>query len=166
MKKTLVIIIIAVYIASIAVVNFFGLEIKNFEGVTYVSEIKCETVTVQNENPVTVYPVPNYNYNGGPLFIFDFIPSPDDAPYTTEDLSIITNPNAVQINCEALPHNADNSSVKFIYDEASMDGYVVFNELSRTFVFLRPNKVVTITIESTDGSNKSTKISIMGKVSN
>ena len=33
MKKTMVIIILVVFIASIAVVNFFGLEIKQFDGI-------------------------------------------------------------------------------------------------------------------------------------
>ena len=42
MKKTIVIVILVVYIASIAVVNFFGLKIKEFEGVEYVEEIRCD----------------------------------------------------------------------------------------------------------------------------
>ena len=56
MKKTMVIVILAVYIASIAVVNFFGLEIKQFDGITYVSDIICSSITVQNETPVTIEP--------------------------------------------------------------------------------------------------------------
>ena len=46
MKKTIVIVILVVYIASIAVVNFFGLAIKEFDGVEYVQEIKCNSITV------------------------------------------------------------------------------------------------------------------------
>ena len=56
MKKTFIIIILAVYIASIAVVNFFGLEIKIFDGITYVERIECATITIQNENAVTLEP--------------------------------------------------------------------------------------------------------------
>ena len=162
MKKTLVIIILAVYIASIAVVNFFGLEVKVFDGIKYVESIECSTITVQNENSVTLEP--KQQLHGKPLFIFDFIPAPEDAPYTTEDESIITNPNAVQVNYEVFPHLADETGVKFEYDTTAAEGVIVFHELSRTFVFLKPNKIITITVRATDGSNKSTQIQVMGRI--
>ena len=162
MKKTLVIIILAVYIASIAVVNFFGLKDQVFDGVTYVNAIQVTSITVQNENPVTIES--SSKLHGIPLYIFDFIPAPDGSSYTTDDLSIISNPNAVNINYEVFPHNADNTSVKFVYDKDSMAGSVVFDDLSKTFIFLRPNVIYTITIESTDGSLVKTQISIMGRL--
>ena len=164
MNKTLIIIILVVYIASIAIVNFFGLEIKVFDGITYVESIECATITVQNENPVTLEP--KQQLHGKPLFVFEFIPAPEDAPYTTEDESIITNPNAVQINYEVFPHLADETSVKFEYDLNAAEGVVVFHEVSKTFVFLKPNKIITITVRSTDGSNKSTQIQVVGRVPN
>ena len=71
MKKTIVIVLLVVYIASIAVVNFFGLEVKVFDGITYVQEIQCNSVTVQNEDPVTIES--KQNLGGKPLFLFDFI---------------------------------------------------------------------------------------------
>ena len=160
MKKTLVIVILGVYIASIAIVNFFGLEVKVFDGVTYVEEIQCTSVTVQNENPVTLEP--EYYIKDVPVFVFDFIPPPDGSNYTDSDESILANPNAVQINYEVLPHLADNTDVKFVFD-ANAKG-IVFHEASRTFIFLEANKIFTITLKSTDGSNKSTDIKIMGYV--
>ena len=164
MKKTIVIIILAVYIASIAIVNFFGLEIKGFDGITYVSSIQCDTVTVHNETPKDLMPT---NYIGPnrdiPLFVFDFIPAPGGTEYTSEAESVITNPNAVQINYEVKPHLADETGVRFEYDEAAMEGVAVFHEVSKTFVFLKPDTVFTITIKATDGSNKSTQVSIMGR---
>ena len=162
MKKTIVIIILLIYIASIAVVNFFGLEVKVFDGITYVETIQCNTITLRNENPVTLSP--KQTLGGKPLFIFDFVPAPEDQPYTDDDESIIANPNAIQINYEVLPHLADETGVKFEYDTEAMEGAVVFHELSHTFVFLKPNKVITITIKATDGSNKSTQICIMGRI--
>lgn len=160
MKKTIVILILVVYIASIAVVNFFGLEVKIFDGITYVESIQCATVTVQNENSVTLSPT--QYLNDIPLFIFDFIPASDGNPYTEDPESILSNPNAVQINYEVFPHLADETGVKFEYDSEAMDGSVVFHELSRTFVFLKPLKRIRITIRATDGSNKSTQIYVMG----
>ena len=162
MKKTILILILVVYIASIAVVNFFGLEVKVFDGIKYVESIKCSTITVQNENSVTLEA--KQQLHGKPLFIFDFIPASDDAPYTTDDESIITNPNAIQINYEVFPHTADEIGVKFEYDANAADGVVVFHEVSKTFIFLKPNKIITITIRSTDGSNKSTTIQVMGRI--
>jgi hypothetical protein len=167
MKKTLIIIILVVYIASIAVVNFFGLEIKVFDGTTYVESILCNTVTLQNENPIEITPSryrgPN---NDIPLFIFDFTPSPDGNPYTTDDESIIINPNVIQMNYEVLPHLADSTEVKFEFDTVAMEGVAVFHELSKSFIFLKPNKLFNVTIKATDGSNKSTTISIMGRIPN
>ena len=157
MKKTMVIVILVIYIASIAVVNFFGLEIKIFDGITYVESIECNSVTIQNENQVTLTPA--RDLNGIPLFIFEFIPSAD-GDYTIDEESILKNPNAVQINYEVFPHVADETGVVFEYDQSS--NVAVFHELSRTFTFLKPNKIFTVTIRSTDGSNKSTTISIVG----
>ena len=161
MKKTIVIILLVVYIASIAVVNFFGLEIKIFDGITYVEQIKCNTITVRNESAVTLEP--KQMLGGKPLFIFDFIPADEDNPYTTDAESIINNPNAVQINYEVLPHLANETGVKFEFDEETNADIVVFHELSRTFVFLKPNRAVTVTIRATDGSNVSTQIVLMGR---
>jgi hypothetical protein len=162
MKKTIVIILLVVYIASIAVVNFFGLEVKVFDGVTYVADIKCNTITVHNETPITVES--KQMLGGKPLFIFDFIPADEENPYTAEAESIINNPNAVQINYEVLPHLANETSVKFEYDKETNEGSVVFHELSRTFVFLKPNRAITVTIRATDGSNVSTQIVLMGRI--
>ena len=157
MKKTMVIIILVVFIASIAVVNFFGLEIKVFDGITYVEKIECNSITIQNENSVTL--TPQKELNGIPLFVFEFIPS-SDGEYTADEESILKNPNAVQINYEVFPHVADETGVVFEYDQNS--NIAVFHELSRTFTFIKPNKIFTITVRSTDGSNKSTTISVIG----
>ncbi len=162
MKKTIVIVILVVYIASIAVVNFFGLEIKVFDGITYVDEIYCESITIHNQEPVTLDP--KQNLDGKPLFMFDFISAPEDEPYTTDDESIVQNPNAVQINYEVFPHLADETGVIFEYDKDAMEGVVVFHEISRTFVFLQPNRAITVTIKAIDGSNKSTQVVIMGRI--
>ena len=161
MKKTIVIVILVVYIASIAIVNFFGLEIKVFDGVTYVDYILCDSITVQNENPVTLEPTQTLP-DGTPLFIFEFIPPAENAPYTAEEESIMANPNVVQINYEVFPHLANETGVTFEYDKDAMSGAVVFHELSHTFVFLKEKQMITVTIKAVDGSNQSKQIAIMG----
>ena len=165
MKKTIVIVILVVYIASIAVVNFFGLKIKEFDHVEYVSEIKCETITVLNENPVTlsaaVIPEPDEEGVSVPEFYFDFIPG----EYTADPANIAKNPNRIRLNYEVLPHTADGSKVGFVFkDTYDKDGnlLVQFDEATQTFVFLEPFIMVEVTIKSTDGSNVKTRIKMMG----
>ena len=164
MKKTIVIVILVVYIASIAVVNFFGLKIKEFDHVEYVQEIKCDSITVLNETPVTVSPyIPEPDANGIaiPEFYFDFIPG----TYTADAASIASNPNRVRLDYEVLPHAADGSNVGFVFqDTFDKDGNLLvdFDEATQTFVFLAPIEMIEVTLKSTDGSNIKTTIRIMG----
>ena len=156
MKKTIVVIILAVYIASIAIVNLFGLQIPEFDGVEYVQEIKCNSITVLNENPKS-YGVDKINEeNGLPEYRFAFI----DGKYTKDPESLASNPNVVRIDYEVLPHTADGSQVKYVFEEKA---YVHFDEATQTFVFLRNNRSLTVTIESTDGSNVKTTIVIKSR---
>ena len=164
MKKTIVIVILVVYIASIAVVNFFGLQIKQFDHVEYVQEIKCESITVLNENPVTVSPYPRPVKEGEkPIneFYFTFI----EGNYTSDPASLASNPNRVRLNYEVLPHLAENTKVTFVFDEQyDKNGnlLVQFDKETETFVFLQSYVLVEVTIKSTDGSNIKTTVKLMG----
>lgn len=163
MKKTIVIIILAVYIASIAIVNFFGLQIRIFDGVTYVSNIQCDTVIFHGDNSKVLTP---QQYTGKdkntPQFVFDFIPAPEGTEYTNDIDSLTNNPNVIQINYEVMPHLADAANVRFEYDEEA--GIAVYHELSGSFIFMKPNRSLTVTIRATDGSNVSTNIIIKGSL--
>ena len=165
MKKAIVVIILAVYIASIAVVNFMGLQVEIFDGITYVTSIQCDTVTFHGDNSKELQPSQWTGKDGNvPLFIFDFIEAPEGTTYTTDVDSLTANPNIIQINYEVMPHLADEAGIKFEYDEDA--GVAVFHELSGSFVFLKPDSTLTITIKATDGSNVSTKVSIKGRLAN
>lgn len=159
MKKTIVIIILAVYVASIAVVNFFGLETKMFDGITYVETIQCDSITLYAEGAEEIFP---YSYTGKnadiPLFKFNFIPSTDGS-YTADPESILKNPNYVQLNYHVFPNLVDDSGVTFEFDEDA--GTAIYHTSSRSFFFLKPNKILTVKIKATDGSNVSTQIAIM-----
>ena len=162
MKKTLVIIILAVYIASIAVVNFFGLQVRIFDGITYVSEIQCNTVTLLGENGRQIQPAQTLAdpmFGKVDVFIFDFIPSPDGEPYTMDNLE--SNPNIIQLNYEVWPHLADVQEVEFIYDKES--GVVVYHELSKSFIVLKSGEAFDIILKSADGSNITEKVKIFSR---
>ena len=165
MKKTIVIVILVVYIASIAVVNFFGLKIEEFDHVEYVQEIKCESITVLNENPVIVTPfIPEPDENGVsiPEFYFDFIPG----TYTSDPANMASNPNRVRLEYVVLPHTADAGlKVNFVCkDVVDGDGNLLidFDEETQTFLFLQSFEMIEVTLKSTDGSNIKTSIRIMG----
>ena len=93
---------------------------------------------------------------GLPEYRFEFI----NGKYTKDPESLASNPNVVRIDYEVLPHTADGSQVKFVFEEKN---YVHFDEATQTFVFLRNNRSLTVTIESTDGSNIKTTIVIKSR---
>lgn len=161
MKKLILIVTILIYVASIVVVNFFGLEIGVFDGITYVSSIQCDQVILRRGGATALTPV---SYNGNtPIFAFDFQPSADGNPYTYEDESIASNPNAIELDYVVFPYNADETTVRFEYDEAAIEGIAYFNKEIRTLVFLKADVGVTMTIVATDGSNVRTSLYIFAK---
>ena len=160
MKKTIVIIILAVYVASIAVVNFFGLEVRQFDSITYVTSSQCDSVIFHGDNSRKLEPTQFAGKDGNtPVFVFDFIPAKEGEPYTLENIT--DNPNIIQIQYEVMPHLASETDVKFEYDEDA--GVAIFHELSGSFIFLKSDVSITITIKATDGSNVSTQLRIKGR---
>ncbi len=157
MKKLILIVTILLYIGSILVINFFGLEILPFDGITYVSSIQCDQVILRRGN-VKLSPV-SYD-NNKPVFAFEFVPPENGGEYTEEDESINANTNVVELDYAVFPYNADSTSVRFEYDEVAAKGIVHFIESKRTLVFLKPDAGITITIVATDGSNVRTSLYI------
>lgn len=154
MKKTVVIAIILVYIASIVIVNFFGLEISIFDGNTYVSEIRCDNLYLQSENGGQI---PYKNERDGMKF-FSFEYDDSGEPYTKENIGF--NPNTVVLQYHVYPENANNKKVSFIYDETLAGEDWIFLKDKASVIFLAPQSSITVTIRSTDGSNKEEKIYI------
>lgn len=160
MKKAIVIVILVVYIASIAVVNFFGLEIKVFDKIVYVDSILCNSVIVRREGGGEILPDPE-PFNGLPVFTFAFIPPADGDAYTRDEESLAYNPNAVEIDYQVLPLNATNTHVTFIVDENSSIAY--FDASKKTAVFLKKG-MLKVTIEAVDGSGVRTQFYIRARV--
>lgn len=65
MKKSVVVLIGIIYIASIFVVGFFGMQIKAFDTIIYISDIECS-----NENVIA-------NPDGSKKIRFDYKPDGD-----------------------------------------------------------------------------------------
>jgi hypothetical protein len=157
MKKSMIIAIIVVYILSIIAVNFFGLEIKQFEGLTKVDSIEC-SIEVMRDDDTEVNKTENLSNTGRDYYTFNFI----QGVYTTEDESINTNPNVVLLDVRYFPANADNQMVKFSYDKEKAEKICVFDEAKHTLIFLKSG-AITVTVTTTDGSNKSQILIIHAK---
>ncbi len=166
MKKIVIVAIFAIYLASIVVVNFFGLEIAVFDGTVYSEKIEFEGLVLHKPDGSDEWFYPEHavsNLGGVPLFIIPFVPA-ESGEYTSDEGSLLSNPNAVEIRYRVLPDNADNKNVQFLYDDAAVAGSVVFREEIKSIVFLKPDKLITLTLVSADGKNRKTTIKVMAQI--
>ena len=151
MKKVIFILILVLSIASIAVINFFGLVI-NVEEKRYISKIELENLQIMDGDEVITVEDPDPMWSAqlkGDTYIFDFI-EPEDGAKSYDRELIDENPNAVYLNINILPDNADNKSLK-ISVAAGNESTVVIREDITTVYFLKKG-LVTITVEAMDGS--------------
>ena len=156
MKKTVIVVIFLIYIASIAIVNFFGLEISIFEGTNYVTHID---VTIRDREG-EILPVSKVLDDGTIVYKITFDGGEDAVKsYAPDDL---LNPNLFIITPHAYPDNANNTQVKVVYDEQSLAGraQIVDDGLQPQLWILVNLGQFTLDIHSTDGSNVSTKVQI------
>ena len=158
---------IIVFLAIIALMLNFT-SCKNhtptvYEEIVYASSITCNSATILNGENKQIEP--STVSNGIPIFVFDFIPNENGNIYTKSDTN---NPNVIQLNIEVLPHNANTQKIMFEYDEESYNDIIILREDINAFVFLVPNKLITVTVKTTDGTNISTTVKIicMKKINN
>ena len=179
MKKVVIVVILAVYLASIALVNFFGLKVSIFEGTTYVTEITVDRVVLHRDGDGTVQyfeddtGTPNYYFEFANLLKTGAEYSENDKiEYSESDESIIANPNTVLIDYKVNPGNASNKNVDFVFSQKigeednkvflGVNGSVkaVFLKDKHVLIILQPRFFVDITLRATDGSNVSTSICV------
>ena len=160
MRRTVVFLIFVVYIASILIVNFFGLNITIFKPSVYVSKIECYCLINRMEDE-KVYD-DAYLKNEIKYFTVPFIDNGSE--YNMDNLN--TNPNTYEIKVRVLPENANNKSYGFIYDESSIEGRVVVDEERGFVIFLKKNSGIKIKIIAEDGNNASENIYIFARLEN
>lgn len=155
MKKAIIIIICAIFIASIAIVNFFGLEVAIFQGFTYVNDIEITSLTVINGGDMyEIEPYKNDETNGVKTIYFRF-------KFVDEKTEDGVNPNMIKIDYAVRPDNADNKNIDFVYDEEAYENTIVFYKDLQTVEFLKANKSIEITLSTTDGHNVKKRIKIL-----
>lgn len=158
MKKTIIVIILAVYIASIAIVNFFGLEVTVADSETYISFIEIVDITnIKSDETLEYTREEGYEL---PIYQFDFVPPEDGESYTLENID--TNPNMLQINFLLMSNKDEimayeDGMIKIDYDNTQ--NVAVYDEELCVLVFLKP-VTITIYIRSTDLMGAVTAIDI------
>ena len=141
MKKVVVIIICVLFVASVLVVNFFGMKMAMFPTTKYVEKIECLTLTRSDGK--------EYKY------------TKIDVDGTYDENNIAENRNTFILNYRMFPDDADNKKPTFVYDKTAIQGAFVIREEMASVVVLRPNRGVYITIRSSDGSDRTERIYIV-----
>ncbi len=136
MKKSVIILIALIYVASVALVSFFGLQFKVFEEV-----IPVERVEITNE-------VDDHNDTWGDYIVINQPNEKGEVRY--------------QINYRVYPENATNTKVSFSYqakpeDCATIDEFGVVS-------FTKPGMIKVFVI-TTDGGDAQDTITILSTVS-
>lgn len=148
MKKSMIIAIIVVYIISIVAVNFFGLEMKDFEGLIYATDFTVEIIQPDEDGDKII--TGNYDeVEDETMYTFTF--SGQKGDYEGEDaINPEINPNIIFIRYKLIPDNVDTKSIKI--RELSPNENYYFHKETQTVYFINPG-IAEFSLETTDGSN-------------
>ncbi|MDD3397224.1 MAG: Ig-like domain-containing protein [Clostridia bacterium] len=134
MKKSIVIIIGIIYVASICLIGFFGMKIKAYNETIYVTNVECLNKDMRDGT------------------------DSQDNPYKYVILTYKLN-LAYQIEWKVYPENASNRNIEFSYDTST----TVANVNYFGAVTFNKKGTITIQIKSTDGGNRGTTIKIIAR---
>lgn len=129
MKKSVVILIAIIYIASIALVSFFGLKFKVFEAVVYVQEI--EILNEDLESVESLKALPGFE---DMEFEFDYyvIIQPDEH-----------GERKYQIEYRVHPDDATNQKANFVYDQQTTEQEgITVDQDSGLITFSAPGAII------------------------
>ena len=135
MKKSVIILIAIIYVASIVVVSFYGMAFEIFDPVVYVEKVELEGDNLQSGE-----------YLDPPTNHFLVLYPDSDGIYR------------YQIKAKVTPSDATNKKLNYVFDE---NDAVTID--STGLVTITEPTAVTIHIISTDGTNQSVSIQIYAK---
>ncbi len=145
MKKATIIIIVVIYIASIGLISFLGMEVSVLDPVIPVTEVQC----INQEDNHTIIG----ELRGNMLIKLTFT-TPGNATNLTGTI--------LQLYWRVLPDNATNKNIKFVYDTTNPNVYFVTDGDGRqtgTILFYAKT-VIDVQIISTDGTRTNTTVTI------
>ena len=129
MKKSVIVLIFLIYLASIVFINIFGMKILSHDEQVYATSIECI-----NED---MKPHSSGEYK---WVMLDYV---EGLTYTIEH--------------RVYPENATNSKATYIYDTDNPSLSINKNGVC-TFSNITSSDVFTVTLKTSDGTNKSTVI--------
>ena len=125
MKKSVIVLIFLIYLASIVFINIFGMKILSYDEQIYASSIECIN-TDMNLHSSGEYKWVMLNYTDG-------------LTYTIEH--------------RVYPENATNRKATYIYDTENPNISINKNGVC-TFSNITSSDVFTVTLKTSDGTNK------------
>ena len=136
MKKAVPLIILGIFIASIAIVGFFGMKIMFAEESIYVREVKFTNTSIIVEE------------DGRRVLYLPYVPVNGSFEY--------------QLTWTVLDQDATNKKVRFVYDTTQQGVEIICNENVNGLVRFSMRKSLTIQIVPDDGGGgKGDTISII-----
>ena len=145
MRKSTLIVIAIIYVASIVVVSVFGLKAIVFDEVVPVLSIECVNKT---ENNIQVEEV-----SGTKTIYMQYVGEGNVEEQTGTIL---------QLECRVLPDNATNKEVRYVYSRdqyPQVEIYQINGRETGTIIFRGP-ALLSLRIYSTDGTNVYTEVTI------
>ena len=161
MRKGVIIAIIIAYIASILVVQFFGLQIVGVESNVYVTGIEVYGFDFTNRDGIEdakyqkVAKIRNVTGKEEIHYGGYFYPG----TYDMSEESLSTNPNRIKVDYRVEPYNATHPEISFAYDKTTLEGVIYVDPETNEIVFLKP-RTVTFILTSRDGSTIRKEIKI------
>lgn len=142
MKKTVIIAIFIVYLASILAVQFFGFPATVPESGVYIEGITITDVTLSNREEGNKDKVTKGSdkTSGLPVYAFSYI----SGEYTNDEESLANNPNRVKISYLLDPVDANPDYLVYVVNNQN----VVVLEETAELVFLKKGSVNLILKES------------------
>ena len=133
MKKSVVILIAIIYVASIALVSFFGLQYQTFFEVVYSESIELLDPNIKVNNKGENYIVVNKNAEGEFVYKIEYRLHPD---------------------------NATNDKVFFSYDEGKANQLSITVSEDGVVKFPSKGGTIVVTVMAADGTGVSAKLKI------
>ncbi|MBQ3494110.1 MAG: hypothetical protein IJA69_01705 [Clostridia bacterium] len=140
MKKSVIVIIGLIYIASIVFISFFGMKMLSYDETVY-----SESVQVLNEDMIDkVDDVTNKNFKIVQLKYEDGL------TYT--------------IRTKVYPENVSNKAVECVYDQERVEVSIETDIVTvKVLPFSNRSVTITLTIRPADGTNQSTEVRLFVK---
>ena len=159
MKKTVILALSLVYLASIIIVQFFGLRVMEMQGTQLVSDIVIHSLELTNRATGQSTNVKLLQTESGDTSIayyaFTFY-DVEDGAYDNSETSLKNNPNRIKIHYEVRPYDAAVKDLRFEFTNEN----VVFLEETSELVFLKKSGLV-LTLRARDASQVAKTLQII-----